>query len=212
VAVVDVHIFRTSPGKLAEHLAFTTEAVGLLRARGLRANALQPVAGGDAGTISVVLNHADFTAYAAAVAAIAVDEEFQGFMVRASASASAEPLEVALLSDADPTYVLPADAPMGALMVSRWRPNPGRLNDFMADVMTATGHIQRLGGRCRTLQAVIGGQPLTLTVSTAFEDLAHYGEFSDKLRVDEQWQSFWTAAIANPSGAQLRSGLYVPIG
>ena len=212
MAVVSVHTFRTRPGRLAEHVALTIEGCELLVQKGLQVGALQPIAGGEQGTIIIASSHDDFRDYAAEETRVNADPEFQAFLARAMASDAAEPVDVALLADTDPTYVVPTDAPLGALSTYIWRPRPGKALAFVEHVATAVGHCSRVGARTRVMQSVIGGEPASILFSLGFEDLAHFGEFNDKLAVDEQWQAFWAGVMADPSGELLRSGLYVPIG
>jgi hypothetical protein len=211
MAVVAVYTFRTRPGRFAEHVAITAEGCALGVAQGVRVAAYAPLVGGEPGSIIVAASHDDFSSYAAAQARLDAAPEFQAFMNRALSSDVAEDIGSTLLADTDPTFVAPADAP-GVLSAYVWRPRPGKAAAFLGDVATATGHITRLGGRTRVMQTVLGGDPMTILVSVGFDDLAHYGEFNDKLGVDEQWQAFWINAMSDPTGDLVRSGLYVPIG
>ena len=212
MAVTSVHTFRTRPGRVAEHVSLTLEACALLQGKGLRVAAFQPIAGGEAGTILVTGAYDDFRDYAATEVRLNADSDWQAFMARAIEADAAEPAGIALLADVDPSYVVPTDVALGALSAYIWRPRAGKGAAFLGDVTTGVGHINRLGARTRVLQSVIGGLPGSIAVTIGFEDLAHFGEFNDKLAVDEQWQAFWVGLMGDPSGELLDSGLYVPIG
>jgi len=47
--------------------------------------------------------------------------------------------------------------------------------------------------------------------SITFADLDAYGEYSDKLATDAQWQEFWATTVADPPAALIRSGVYLNI-
>ena len=83
--------------------------------------------------------------------------------------------------------------------------------DFMSNVMTASPHIQRMGGLPRAMQCLLGAHPMTTIVATTFVDLDAYGAYADKAATDEQWQTFWAGAMADPTADLIRSTLYVNI-
>ena len=61
------------------------------------------------------------------------------------------------------------------------------------------------------MQSLIDLQPLTMLVTTAFDDIDAYGAYADKTASDEQWQTFWAGAMADPTADLIRSGLFVNI-
>jgi hypothetical protein len=211
MAVVSLSSFRTEPGRLADHLGAAAEALGHLRRIGMQAVNLQAIAGTDVGTIATSINYANNAAYVAGLQQILGDEQWQEFWARAAAGASAVQVEGSLFSDVDATFQPSADRPLGVIMATQWRAKPGRLMDFMGNVMTSFPHIARMGGMARAMQSVIGAHPMTVLVTTSFADLDAYGAYADTIAGDEQWQAFWAGAMADPTADLIRSGLYVNI-
>lgn len=211
MGVVSLNGFKTEPGRLADHLAASMEALGLLRGLGARAVVLQAVAGGDVGTIATTLNYADNADYVTSMQKIQADEKWQEFWLRASAGGSAVQVESSLLSDVDPGFQPDPDRPLGVVMATQWRAKPGRIADFMAKVIGSYEHIQRLGGTPRALQSVIGAHPMTTMVAVSFADLDAYGAYADRIASDAAWQEFWAGAMTDPTADMIRSGLYVNI-
>jgi hypothetical protein len=211
MGVIALSGFRTEPGRLEDHLAAAAEAVEHLRRLGLQAVNLQAVAGGDVGTIATSINYADNTAYVKGLQAILGDEAWQDFWGRAASGGSATQVESSLFSDVDPSFQPAADRPLGVVLATQWRAKPGRLVDFMTNVATSIPHIERMGGTPRQMQCLIGAHPMTALITTTFADLDAYGEYSDTLATDDQWQDFWAGAMADPTADLLRTGLYLNI-
>jgi hypothetical protein len=211
MGVIALSGFRTEPGRLEDHLAAAAEAVEHLRRLGLQAVNLQAVAGGDVGTIATSINYADNTAYVKGLQAILGDEAWQDFWGRAASGGSATQVESSLFSDVDPSFQPAADRPLGVVLATQWRAKPGRLVDFMTNVATSIPHIERMGGTPRQMQCLIGAHPMTALITTTFADLDAYGEYSDTLATDDQWQGFWAGAMADPTADLLRTGLYLNI-
>ena len=211
MAVMSLTGFKTEPGRLADHLAASEEAIGHLRRMGLAAIAVQAIAGTDIGTIATSINYENNAAYAAGMQKIVADESFTEFWARAAAGAAAVQVESSLYSDVDPSFQPAADRPLGAILATQWRARPGRMDDFVANVIESIPHIERMGGVARPMQSLIGSHPLTMLVTTAFPDLDAYGAYADKTAVDEQWQAFWSGVMSDPSADIVRAGLYVNI-
>ena len=152
---------------------------------GSRAFNLQAIAGGDIGTTATVVSHENNQDYVKGLQTILGHEAWQEFWGRAASGGSATQVE--------------------------WRPRPGRLVDFMADVATSIPHIERMGGSPRQMQCLLGSHPMTALITTTFADLDAYGEYSDSLGNDEQWQTFWAGAMADPTAELVRTGLYLNI-
>ncbi len=208
MAVTALNVFRTQPGKLAEHLAASTEALGHLRRLGIQAMTVQAMAGTDIGTITTSIGCANNAAWAQMAQTVGGDPEWQAFWGRVSAHPSAIQVESSLFVDADPSYQPSPDRPVGVILATQWRALSGRLMDFMGNVMTSMPHMVRMGGSPRVLQSVIGAHPMTTLVSVGFADLDAYGAYADRIAADEQWQAFWAGAMATPSADLIRSGLY----
>ena len=211
MAVVSLASFRTEPGRMEDHLALTGEATALLRGMGLAAVPMQLVAGTDVGTIAMSVNYGSNADYVAALQKVQGDADWQAFYAKAMASQAAVQVESSIFADVDPNFQPDPDRPLGVILAAQWRVRPGRADDFAGNVMTAGGHIERLGGRMRAMQSMIGAHPMTMLVTTAFASLDDYGEYADKIAVDAEWQAFWTDVARDPSGELVRSGLYINI-
>ncbi len=192
-------------------MALTAEALQHLRRLDQQAVAVQALAGSDVGTISTLINYANNAAHVAGMQRIMADEGWQEFWARAAAGGSATQVESSIYSDLDAAFVPSADRPLGVILATQWSARPGRLVDFMGNVATSIPHIERLGGVARTMQCLIGAHPMTALVSTTFADLDAYGEYADKIATDDQWQSFWADALADPTADLVRTGLYLNV-
>ena len=212
MAVSSIHGFKTAPGRLADHLATTAEGLEHLHRMGLQAVMLQPMAGTDVGTLSTVVTYESMAAYATAMQTVTADEGWQEFWARAAGEGAAEPVEVSILNDLDPTWQPSPDRPLGVILGIQWRAKPGRAADFIGQVMTAVPHIERMGGTVRVMQSILGPHPMTTMVATTFADLDAFGAYSDTANGDEQWQAFWADAMTDPTADIVRSGLYLNIG
>jgi hypothetical protein len=211
MGVISLNGFRTEPGRLADHLAASMEALGLLRGLGANAVLLQALAGGDIGTIATTINYADNADYVSSVQKIQGDEKWQEFWMRASSGGSAVQVESSLLTDVDAGFQPDPDRPLGAVLATQWRAKPGRMAEFVAKVLESHEHVQRMGGTPRALQSVIGAHPMTTMVVATFTDLDAYGAYADRAAGDAGWQDFWAGAMSDPTADMIRSGLYVNI-
>jgi len=172
---------------------------------------LQAIAGTDVGVITTSVNHASNADYAAGIQKVLADEQWQEFWLRVNSDTAAVEVESSLFVDIDTTFQPSPDRALGVLLGTQWRAKPGRLMEFMAHVMTAIPHIERMGGQVRVLQSLIGLHPLTVLVTTAFSDLDAYGAYADKTATDEQWQSYWMGVMADPTADLIRTGLFMNI-
>ena len=82
MGVVSLLGFRTEPGRLADHLAASAEALGHLRRLGLQAANFQTIAGGDVGVITTAINYANNADWAAGFQLVQGDEKFLEFWLR----------------------------------------------------------------------------------------------------------------------------------
>jgi hypothetical protein len=211
MAVVSLIGFRTAPGKLAGHLAASAEALGHLRRLGLRAVSLQAIAGTDVGTVATAINYVNNVDHVTSLQKVMGDQAWQEFWGRASAEASAVQVESSLFADVDASFQPAEDRPLGVILGTQWRARPGRMMDFMSNVMTSMPHIARMGGLARPMQCLVGAHPMTTMVATTFTDLDAWGAYADKAATDEQWQAFWAGAMTDPTADLIRSTLYVNI-
>lgn len=208
MAVVTLQSFRSEPGRNEEHMALHMEATERLHGMGIAAAPLQPMAGGDIGTLAMTVNYADNADWAATAQRVQSDDGWQEFYRRAMGTGAATQVESSVFSDVDPNFEA-GDRKLGVVLAAQWSARPGRLMDFMAKVTESFPHIERLGGRPRAMQSLIGAHPMTTLVSTAFDDLDAYGAYADATATDAAWQEFWMGALADPTAELIRSGIYV---
>lgn len=211
MAVVSLNGFRSEPGRLADHMAASAEAHEHLTRMGMQAATLQALSGSDVGVIATIVNYENNAAHAAGVQKIMADDKWQEFWLRVSGEGSAVPVESSIFQDLDPGWTPDPDRPLGVILAVQWRAKPGRMADFVGNVTEAVPHIERMGGRVRVMQSLIGAHPMTTLVSTTFADLDGYGAYADATATDEQWQAFWGKVMENPSADVIRSGLYLNI-
>jgi hypothetical protein len=211
MGVIALTRFESQPGHAGKHLELHLEALQRLRGLGMRAVAMQPLAGGDIGSLVMSINYADNADYASSMQKVQADEGWQSFYSGAMASGAAVQVESSLFSDLDPTFQPAADRPMGVLLATQWRSRPGRMEDFVGKVIESDAHVRRLGGVPRPLQSVIGEHPMSMLVPIAFADMDAYGAYADKLATDAEWQAFWGDTMKDPSADMLRSGIYLNI-
>ena len=99
MGVISLNGFKTEPGRLADHLAASMEALGLLRGLGAQAVVLQALAGGDVGTIATSINYADNADYATSTQKIQGDGKWQGFWADAMADPTADMIRSGLYAN-----------------------------------------------------------------------------------------------------------------
>lgn len=100
---------------------------------------------------------------------------------------------------------------MAVSTVHTWRANPGKAAAFMAGVVQAKKIHERLGGRVRVVQTVLGGQPMSIGYVTAFDDMNAYAAFTAALEADKEWQEFWLGALTEATAELLGSSLVADI-
>ena len=209
MGMIELIRFETQPGHGAKHGELHMEALERLRGMGLQAVALQPLAGSDIGSLAMSINYANTADYVAMTKKVESDSGWQTFYAGAMASGAAQQVETSFFTDLDPAFQPAADRPLGVVMATQWRARPGKMEDFVAKVVESGAHVERLGGRFRALQSVIGLHPLTMMVANTFVDLDAYAAYTDSLATDAEWQAFWAGAMKDPTADLLRSGLYV---
>ena len=184
------------------------EATERLHGMGIAAAPLQAMAGGDVGTLTMSVNHGSNADWVANSMKMQSDPGWQEFYSRAMGTGAATQVESSLFTDVDPNFQA-GDRKLGVVLAVQWRARPGRLMDFMAKVTESFAHIERMGGRPRAMQSVVGAHPMTTLVSTAFDDLDGYGAYADAIAGDVAWQEFWMGALSDPTADMIRSGIYV---
>ena len=120
-------------------------------------------------------------------------------------------VESSLYSDVDAELPAGPDRPLGAILATQWRARPGRMNDFVGNVIDSMPHIERMGGVARAMQSLIGSHPLTMLVTTAFPDLDAYGAYADKTADRRAVADVLVRGHERSLRRLVRSGLYVNI-
>lgn len=211
MSVVTITRFRTEPGRFADHLALHLEALQRLRGLGMQAIAMQPLAGGDVGSLVMSVNYDTTADYVSSLQKAQADSGWQEFYANAMASGAATQVEASIFNDLDPSFRADASRPLGAVLGFQWRARPGRMEDFIGNVMDSIPHIERLGGSGRQMQSAVGAHPMTMLTTVGFADLDAYGEYTDKLGTDAEFQAYWAEVMKDPTADLVRSGLYLNI-
>ena len=207
MAVFAVHVYRPVPGRGLEMLGQMATAKAIFEANGAVVTAWQTLLGGEAGTIAFVDAYDGPGSYGRAMDAVAKSPEWQALLAEIMTNPSGVNVENYSLSDLDASVGLPT-VPSGVLHQVLHRPSPGRIADFLGAQATAIGHLNRLGGQARGVR-IIGRQSGGIATLLGFADMTHYGEFGEKIAVDEQWAMFQGSLAADPPGEELESGVAV---
>ena len=99
---------------------------------------------------------------------------------------------------------------MSVFMVSEWRINPGRHQDFRNQLVRGKELVERNGGKLRAYQTVAGGPNSGIVrIAIEFDDLSALQRFQEKSQADQEWLQHLTAEIlsANASATQVSGSL-----
>jgi hypothetical protein len=209
MAVFAVHVYRPNPGRAFDMLGQMARAKAIFESNGAIVTTWQPLVGGDAGTIAFVDAYDGPGSYGRTMDAISKSADWQALFAEITTNPTGVNLENYSLVDIDTTLGLPTVASRVLHQVLH-RPTPGRMIDFLAAQATGIGHLNRLGGQARGMR-VIGRQSAGIATLIGFEDMLHYGEFGEKIDVDEQWAMFQAGLAADPPGEELESGVAVAV-
>ncbi len=209
MGVVALTRYETAPGHAGKHLEIHIEALERLRGMGIRAVAMQPLAGADVGSLAMTMNFADYADYATGMQKVRGDTGWQEFFAAASASGAARQVEASLFNDLDPAFQPAGDRPMGVILATQWRAIHGKMEAFVGKVLESMPISERMGGLSRPLQSIVGLHPMSMMVATTFADMDAYGAYADAANSDAEWQTFWAGAMSDPTADLIRSGLYV---
>ena len=203
MAVFSVSVWKPVLGRTADLLADMARAKVIIEANGGICSAWQPTAGGIPGTLSFVIAYDGPGSYGRTTDALNASPEWQAFFTEAMANPSATNESNFILMDLDATEGLPTTASR-VLVANAFESLPGRAADHVRAHYQARAHLTRLGAQVRIVQST-GTLPGAIGILSGFEDFTHYGEFGEKLAVDEQWASFMTGLGADPPGRQVDS-------
>jgi hypothetical protein len=103
---------------------------------------------------------------------------------------------------------------MAVATVVTWKVRTGRFADFMTPASEAKKILERVGGRVRAWQPIVGGEPGTVSFVVEHDDLAAYAEYSAKLQSDGEWQALiqkYVLANSDPTADIIRSALITEV-
>ncbi len=178
------NIWSAMPGKGAQLLSNGMEAKAIHQKMGAEVSILLD----QDGDMHYVLGFSDWAAWGKFVDAMALNKEWQSFWQRAGEEATAEldrtfMLNVPIVAKAPPVH-----------RVFRWDVPQGQSENFVALCLESQKIHERLGASAGVNIDEIGNVHYELS----FENWAAYGEFSEKLAVDAEWQAFFSNANADP--------------
>lgn len=208
MAILASYAFKTLPGRFSRHLALMLEARDRLQKMGYRAACLNAVVGADFGAMATVLSFENAEAWAQASHKVNSDPEWQKFYAAFADEGVCEALEGAVFSDLDPAYKPQAYGTLKVFRNTLWRAIPGHTAELMTSIESSLVHIKRHGGTPRVSQCIEGNNPMTISVSVGFKDLAASGAHLDALNADTQFQAYWARVMAKPSAELVRAGTY----
>jgi len=209
MGMISLTRYQTQTGHTAKHLEIHMEALERLHGMGMQAMAIQPMAGSDVGSLGMSVNFASSADYVAGMQKMQGDAGWQTFYAAAAGSGAAAQVESSLMNDLDPAFQPAGDRPLGVVLATQWRAINGKMEAFIGKVLESMPISERLGGRSRPMQSIVGAYPMTTMVATTFADLDAYGAYADAANTDDEWQSFWAGAMSDPTADLVRSGLYV---
>jgi hypothetical protein len=186
-----------------------SRAKAIFESKGAIVTAWQPLIGGDAGTIAFVDAYDGPGSYGATMDAVAQSAEWQSLVAEITLNPTGTNVENYSLVDIDTTLGLPT-VPSRVLHQVLHRPAAGRMIDFLTAQATGLGHLIRLGGQARGMR-IVGRQSAGIATLIGFEDMTHYGQFGEKISVDEQWGMFQAGLATDPPGEELESGVAVMV-
>jgi hypothetical protein len=96
---------------------------------------------------------------------------------------------------------------MAVVSVHTWRPVPGRAMDLVASMAQAKTILEANGAVVSLWQPLAGGQAGSIDFVAAYSDVAAYGATMQSVAASGDWQTYWTAAMADPSGVNLENVL-----
>jgi hypothetical protein len=102
---------------------------------------------------------------------------------------------------------------MPVLATTIWKINPGKMQEFLANVTAAKKIIERHGGRVRLLAQRTGtNAPCHITVIES-ADWKAFGELQTRLDGDSEWQAFFQKILATkePAADAIGTGLSVEV-
>ncbi len=96
---------------------------------------------------------------------------------------------------------------MAVARVTSARPNPNRLDDFLAALGDAKRIFERAGARVRFSSVVAGSEPNAVLIFSGVDDWAQWAEVAKKLEADGEWADFRRKVANDPPGETLSSGI-----
>ena len=205
MAVFAVHVYRADKGRGNDMVATMLRAKTIFEANGAVVSLWQAQLGGVAGSVAFVDAYDGMGTYGRCMDAVAKSEDFQALVQEIITKPSGTNVENYRLEDLDATLGLPTVLTTVLHQVVH-RTIPGKAVAHLTATATAIGHLTRLGAQARAVRMVGRGAGGIATLA-AFEDFTHYGEFGEKLAVDEQWNSFYAGLASDPPAEEIESGM-----
>jgi hypothetical protein len=87
---------------------------------------------------------------------------------------------------------------MAIATVIQLQPRPGRYDETLKLLIDGKAIVERLGGRVRVRNAVIGGEPNQIAFISEVDDWARFGELRAKLETDSELLALQAKQRADP--------------
>jgi len=178
------NIWSAMPGKGAQLLSNGMEAKAIHEKMGAEVTLFLD----QDGDMHYVLGFSDWAAWGKFVDAMASNKEWQSFWQNAGEEATAELADTFMLNVPTVANALPVH------VVFSWDVQQGKTADFLALCQKSQKIHERLGASV----GVNVDELANVHYELSFENWASYGEFSEKIAVDAEWQAFFGAANQDP--------------
>ncbi len=209
MAVFAVHVYRAEQGRGYDMIGQMAKAKAIMEANGAVVSLWQPQVGGPAGTIAFVDAYDGPGSYGRTMDALTTSSDWQELIAEIVTAPTGTNVENYRLEDIDATIGMPT-VPSTVIHQVWHRTVAGKALAHLGATATAIGHLNRLGAQARALRAVGRGSGDIVTLA-GFEDFTHYGEFGEKIAVDEQWANFYGGLLTDPPADEVGSAMAVLI-
>lgn len=96
---------------------------------------------------------------------------------------------------------------MAVFSVHTWRPAPGRAMDLVGSMAQAKTILEANGAIVSLWQPLAGGEAGSIDFVASYSDAAAYSATMQAVAASADWLTYWTAAMADPSGSNLENFL-----
>jgi hypothetical protein len=193
MAIIQTTLWDAAPGRTAEVITHMARAKQIHERLGGTVRALQVQVGGPTSLRLVyALRFADVSAYAALTSAAATDPEWLSFQqtVLGSPSPSATLVNNVVAREL-PGFEGPFTVTGKSVSVlAQIRVNPGGMEGVMSEFGVTKSIFEKLGASISVRQTIIGGENTGIIgVVTTYEDLNAFGNATDALLADAEYQA-----------------------